>query len=204
MPFPPPLTPPDEAAPARWSRRQAAFALALGALVGAAAQRPARAQAQGVDLTLAELQRRDGALVLDFAARLVLPRPVEDALLRGVPLYFLAEAELYRSRWYWRDQRVARVARSWRLALQPLTSSWRVSLGGLSQSFTALDDALIAVSRSSGWRLIELAQLDPGQRYRVEFSYRLDTAQLPSPMQINFGGAASSWNLGVERVLSVD
>jgi hypothetical protein len=173
-------------------------------LLGETAWRPAQAQAQGVDLTLAELQRRDGALVLDFAARLVLPRPVEDALLRGVPLYFLAEAELYRSRWYWRDQRVARVARSWRLALQPLTSSWRVSLGGLSQSFTALDDALVAVSRSSGWRLIELAQLDPGQRYRVEFSYRLDTAQLPSPMQINFGGAASSWNLGVERVLSVD
>lgn len=204
MPFPPSLTPPDSADPARPSRRRAACALALGALLGQTAWRPAQAQAQGVDLTLVELQRRDGALLLDFAARLVLPRPVEDALLRGVPLYFLAEAELYRSRWYWRDQRVARVARSWRLALQPLTSSWRVSLGGLGQSFTALDDALVAVSRSSGWRLIELAQLDPGERYRVEFSYRLDTAQLPSPMQINFGGAASSWNLGVERVLSVD
>ena len=204
MPLPPPLTPPDSADPGRLSRRQAACALALGALLVETAWRPAQAQAQGVDLSLVELHRRDGALLLDFAARLVLPRPVEDALLRGVPLYFLAEAELYRSRWYWRDQRVARVARSWRLALQPLTSSWRVSLGGLGQSFNALDDALVAVSRSSGWRLIELAQLDPGERYRVEFSYRLDTAQLPSPMQISFGGAASSWNLGVERVLSVD
>jgi hypothetical protein len=40
---------------------------------------------------------------LEFAARLELPRAVEDALQRGVPLYFVAEAQLLRSRWYWRD-----------------------------------------------------------------------------------------------------
>ena len=47
--------------------------------------------------------------------------PVEDALQHGVPLYFVAEAEVFRDRWYWRDERVARRPRVWRLAYQPLT-----------------------------------------------------------------------------------
>jgi hypothetical protein len=75
--------------------------------------------------------RAEGAVNLVFSARVALPRAVDDALQKGVPLYFVAEATLLRNRWYWRDERVARLSRSWRLAFQPLTGAWRVSLGGL-------------------------------------------------------------------------
>lgn len=159
--------------------------------------------AQGVELNTLLAKRQDNALTLDFSAQLVLPRPVEDALHRGVPLYFVAEAQLYRSRWYWRDERIARVARSWRLAYQPLTSTWRVSLGGLNQSHATLAEALTAVSRSTGWRIVELAQLDADKSYYVEFSYRLDNSQLPSPMQINLG-TQNAWTVGVEHTLRLD
>jgi hypothetical protein len=86
---------------------------------------------------------------------------VEEALQRGVPVYFVAEASVLRSRWYWRDERVARVQRTWRLAFQPLTGTWRVGLGGLSQTYATLDEALAAVARIAGWKLAELSQLDP-------------------------------------------
>jgi Domain of unknown function (DUF4390) len=161
------------------------------------------AQAQGVELDTLRLQRSDTALTLDFAARVTLTRAVEDALQRGVPVYFVAQAEVFRPRWYWRDQSVSRVARSWRLVYQPLTSNWRVSLGGLNQSYTSLPEALTAISRVSGWKLAELAQLDGDKSAYVEFSYRLDHAQLPSPMQIGMGGPAG-WTLGVERVLRLE
>jgi hypothetical protein len=78
--------------------------------------------------------RGEGTLDLEFAVRLSLPRAVEDALHRGVPVYFVAEAQLLRNRWYWRDERVARVQRTWRVAYQPLTGNWRVGLGGLNQT----------------------------------------------------------------------
>lgn len=159
--------------------------------------------AQGVELTALRAQRQDGALTLDFAAQLVLPSPVEDALRRGVPLYFVAEAQLFRSRWYWRDERVARVARSWRLAYQPLTFSWRVSMGGLNQSHATLAEALSAVSRRTDWRLVDLSLLDADKSYYVEFSYRLDNSQLPSPMQINLG-VQNAWAMGVEHTLRLD
>jgi hypothetical protein len=160
-------------------------------------------RAQGVELVQLETSRSDGALALEFATRVTLPKSVEEALHRGVPVYFVAQAELRRSRWYWRDERVARVTRSWRVAYQPLTSSWRVSLGGLSQSYPTLPDAMATVSRSGGWKITDLAQLDADSRYYLEFSYKLDTAQLPSFMQIGLGGP-NEWAIGAERVLKLD
>lgn len=161
------------------------------------------ARAQGVELATLQASRAEGTLNLDFVARVNLPKAVEDALQRGVPIYFVAQAELRRSRWYWRDERVARVTRSWRVAYQPLTGTWRVGLGGLHQTLGSLADALNAASRSASWRLAELNQLDPDSRYTVDFSYRLDTAQLPGPMQFGLVGQ-SDWALSVERVLRVD
>ncbi len=163
----------------------------------------ALAWGQNVELAALRASRDEGALNLEFTARLSLPKTVEDALQHGVPIYFLAQAELKRNRWYWRDERVARVSRSWRLAYQPLTGFWRVGLGGLNQTYPSLADALVVVSRSAGWRLAELAQLDPDSRYYVEFSYRLDTAQLPGPMQFGLAGQGD-WAVGVERVLRLD
>ncbi len=161
------------------------------------------AHAQGVELLTLQASRSDGAVNLEFAARVALPRAVDDALGKGVPLYFVAEATLLRNRWYWRDERVARISRSWRLAFQPLTGAWRVSLGGLHQSYASLDEALAAVSRSGGWKLVDAERLDKDASYYVEFNYRLDSSQLPGPMQFGLGGGGD-WTLGVSRTLRVD
>jgi hypothetical protein len=176
------------------------LACMLGGVLALAGAPPA--QAQGVELAQLQTTRADGALNLDFVARVNLPRAVEDALQRGVPIYFVAEAQLLRNRWYWRDERVARVSRSWRLAYQPLTGAWRVSLGGLNQTFPSLAEALANVSRSGGWKLADLSQLDE-KGYYLEFSYRLDSSQLPGPMQFGLGGQGD-WAVGVSRSIKVD
>lgn len=178
-------------------RAWAALLLVLALLL------PPPLHAQGVELLTLRASRDDTALNLEFAARVTLPRAVEDALQRGVPIYFVAEAQLLRSRWYWRDERVARVSRSWRVAFQPLTNSWRVGLGGLNQSFGTLAEAMASVSRSGGWKLADLAALDLDKSHYVEFSYRLDSSQLPGPMQFGLGGQGD-WAVGVSRSVKVD
>ena len=160
------------------------------------------ARAQGVELVTLQSAKAEGGLNLEFVARVSLPKAVEQALDRGVPVYFVAEATLLRSRWYWRDERVARVSRSWRLAHQPLTGAWRVSLGGLSQTYGSMAEAMVAVSRGT-WRLAEAAQLDSGASYYLEFSYRLDSSQLPGPMQFGLGGQGD-WAVGVSRTLRIE
>lgn len=179
------------------TRRVLAVLLLALAAWGAAAP----AWAQSVELKQIRLQRQDNELTLDFSTRLTLGAAIEDALHRGVPMYFTAQAAVYRNRWYWRDERIARVNRTWRLAWQPLTASWRLSLGGLSQSHASLSEALATLSRVSGWRLAELDKIEAGERYYVEFSFKLDNSQLPQPMQIDLGG---DWKLGIERSIKLE
>jgi len=185
---------------ARCSRR---CATAVAVLLAACLLAQAPAAAQGVELVSLQTQRDEATLTLDFAVRLNLPRAVEEALKRGVPMYFVAEARLLRNRWYWRDERVARATRSWRVAYQPLTSTWRVSLGALNQTFASLSEALVATSSSANWRLAELSQLEADKSYVIEFSYRLDTSQLPGPMQFGLGGSGE-FALGLSRELRVE
>ncbi len=160
------------------------------------------ARAEGIELASLQVGRDEGALVVDFNVRITLSKAVEDALARGVPVYFAAQADLYRNRWYWRDERIARITRTWRLAYQPLTGSWRVGIGGLNQTFATQAEALAAMSRTANWRLADAAQIDPDARHYLDFSFRLDTSQLPSPMQISLPGSAE-WSLGVERTVQV-
>ena len=177
--------------------------LALPIVSALAALGPLSASAQVVDLVTLQIKRQDGALALDFVARLQLSKVVQAALERGVPVYFVAEATVLRNRWYWRDERVAKVVRTWRLAYQPLTSNWRLSIGALAQTYASLPEALAAVARTSGWKLADLSQIDPDSRHYLEFSFRLDTSQLPSPMQIGLTTQAD-WELAIERTVRVD
>lgn len=166
----------------------ALFALLLAGVV----------RAQGVELTQFSTQRGEEGLELSFSTRFELARPVEDALHKGVPLYFTAEATVLRNRWYWRDSRVGRAERSWRLSWQPLTRQYRVSTGGLTQSFAQLEEALASLRGVSSWPIAEPKEIEAEGRYYLEFSFRLDVSQLPRPMQIGLG-SMPGFALSVEQ-----
>lgn len=134
-----------------------------------------------------------------------LPQAVEDALLKGVPLFFVTEADIVRERWYWYDKKLTSVRRHTRLAYQPLTRRWRLNVtagaareGGvglaLNQSFDTLEQALAAVKRVAYWPVANLSELSAGVKYKVEFRFRLDVSQLPLPFQIGTLGQ-TDWDL---------
>lgn len=183
-------------------RRRQVLATTLGALAWAVGpMRRVRAATVGaIELVRLDLVRAEQALQLEFDARFDLPAGVEDALQKGVALHFLASCEVMRGRWYWRDKRLATASRSWRLTYQPLTFSYRVSLGGLSQTFLTLREALRAVQRLSQWRIAEGDAADDADY--VDFSYRLDVDQLPRPLLITLGDQPD-WSLRVERTMPV-
>lgn len=166
-----------------------------------------------VELTELRLERADKSLVLNSALRLELGSSLEDALLKGVAIHFVVQADVYRDRWYWSDQQVASAARYYRLLYQPLTRRWRLSLSreplsanalgnSLSQNFDSLTEALALVRRVYGWPVVDVADLSRSARYYVRYQFRLDVNQLPRPFQISTG-TQSDWNLGVSRELGV-
>ena len=159
------------------------------------------------------IERNADGLFLYATMRIELPVVVEDALLRGVPMFFVAEADVLRYRWYWSDRKVASVQRHMRLAYQPLTRRWRLnvapeaitanSLGmTLNQSFESLTDAMAAVQRLSGWRIADAGVVEPDAPARVEFRFALDVSQLPRPFQIGTLGQ-SDWKISVSATQQI-
>jgi hypothetical protein len=159
------------------------------------------------EVTALRMERSSDAVLLSSTVKFELPSAVEDALLKGVAVIFVAEADIFRDRWYWMKKKVASAERHMRLAYQPLTRRWRLSqssglnnssgLGvALNQNFDTLADALAAVQRQSRWKVAEISDVDPEQRHVIEFRFRLDVAQLPRPLQIGTLGQ-SDWDIAV-------
>ncbi len=153
-------------------------------------------RADGIELSQLATRRADDGLELSFTTHFELSHAAEEALHKGVPLYFVVEAAVLRNRWYWRDARIARGERTWRLAWQPLTRQYRVSNGGLHQSFATLEEALTVLRGQSAWHIADAKDIEDSGSYYLEFSYKLDVSQLPRPMQI---GLQSGFALSVEQ-----
>ena len=187
----------------RSGRRWLLLVLGFSAVVALAVAAASARAAEQVELTALDLSRDEDGVYLNYAVNLELSRSVEDALNKAVPLFFVAEAQVFRNRWYWRDRRVADVVRVWRIVYQPLTSSYRITFGALTQTFATRAEALAAISRASRWKIAEPGQIEDGSRHYVEFSFKLDTSLLPRPMQIGVSGQPD-WQISVTRTLRLN
>ena len=183
-------------------QRSASALLALVAMTAGSAARAWPGAKSGIELKQLQVQRSDDGVLLTYDVRFDLPKEVEDALLKGVSLVFVAEAETFRSRWYWTDKPKGQAARRWRLTYQPLTRQWRLSFDGLSRHYTRLVDALNVMRRGANWRIADALPSSDEQDYYVDFKFRLDTDELPRPMQLSLGGQ-TEWDLAIERRVSV-
>jgi hypothetical protein len=185
--------------PERWLAGFVAFVLFAFA-AGAA-------RAESAEITQMRFDRTEDGLVMSANVTFELPPAVEDALTKGIPMFFVAEAVLLRDRWYWTDKHVATTTRHMRLSYQPLTRRWRLNMSSspigsagvaLGQNFDTRDEALAAIQRISHWKIAESADIDPEARYNVNFRFRLDVSQLPRPFQIGAVGH-SDWTINVSR-----
>jgi hypothetical protein len=188
--------------PGRRHLLQLTAALAAGWAVGTVQAQSTSGARPGMELQQLQVQRTDDALTLSYQVRVDLPKDVEDALLRGVSIVFVAKANLYRSRWYWTDKPRIELERRWRLSYQPLTRHWRVSFDGLSQNYHSLREALGVMQRASQWRLVEPAPAPDDREHYLEFSFELDREELPRPLQIGLSGQ-NDWDLSVFKRLPV-
>lgn len=168
---------------------------------------PARAQTRPAEISSIKVERAGDAIVLSASVQFDLSTAVEDALLKGVAMIFVAEADILRERWYWTNKKVVHAERHMRLAYQPLTRRWRLNVASgqitnaglglaLNQNFDTLPDALAAVQRLSRWKIAEVSDIDPEQRHLVEFRFGLDVFQLPRPLQIGTLGQ-TDWDISV-------
>nr|WP_272907087.1 DUF4390 domain-containing protein [Mycetohabitans sp. B2] len=142
----------------------------------------------------ASLQADGSGWSLDARFDFQLNSSLEDAVNRGIPLYFTTEFQLSRARWYWFDEQPVSVSQSIRLSFQPLTREYRVSTGGLQLGFPTLEDALAVIRHVTSWHVIDRSQVKPDETYTASVRMQLDTALMPKPFQIDAVNNRD-WNL---------
>ena len=158
------------------------------------------------ELSQIKAERVEDEILISAQVGFELPNAVEEALLKTIPIYFVAQAEITKERWYWYDRKVASAERYMRIAYQPLTRRWRLNVTAgkdrsgstglaLNQSFDTLPEALSVIKRLFRWKVAEYSDLDGGGKHKLELRFRLDLNQLPRPFQIGAIGQ-SDWDVG--------
>ncbi len=175
----------------RWREKRKSCALArvmmflLGLLFAVTLSITPRAvQAETMEVREARLEAQDDGWVLRSEFALELTNRLEEAVGRGVPLYFVVEFELTRPRWYWLDEKAVTASQTYRLSYHALTQSYRLSAGSLYQSFPTLKEALRLLARPRV-PVFDRQKVVPGENYAAQVRMRLDVAQLPKAFQIN-------------------
>lgn len=143
------------------------------------------AHAGSIEPASATISLGDDGYVLSAEFNVDLGARLEEAAARGVPLYFNLEFTLDRTRWYWLNEQVANVAIHYRLAYNALTRQYRLSVGGLHQSFATLAEAMRVVARVSSLAVAEKSALKPGETYAAALRLSFDRNQLPKPFQVD-------------------
>lgn len=151
------------------------------------------AWAGSIDIRNPLLQATDEGYTLAADFRIDFNPRLEEAVTKGVTLYFVLEFELERPRWYWMDEQVVSRSQTWRLSYHALTRQYRLSTGSLHQSFASLEEALQMLSRVRRWLVLENS-LKPGDIYQAALRLRLDISQLPKPFQVS-ALTGRDWNL---------
>ena len=171
---------------------------------------PALAHAQDApQISDMRLERSEEGVYLSAALHFDLPQLAQDALYKGIPMYFVLEAEVARERWYWYDRTIVQAVRHLRLSYQPLTRRWRLNVSALpfentglgvvlGHNYDTLADALEGMQRVARWKIAEPALVEIDTPYSVQLAFRLDMSQLPRPFQISALGR-NGWSLALER-----
>ena len=174
---------------ARLSRALVALALALCM--------PLNSFAEGIAVTNATLEQNEDGWQLNADFDVQFSQRLEEAVTRGVPLYFVVEFELSRPRWYWFDEKPVKLSQTYKITYTPLLRQYRLSMGNLYQNFTRFDEVKRVLSRVRNWHVADRGAVGREGVYQANLRMRLDTGQLPKPVQLN-AVASSDWALNSE------
>ncbi len=155
------------------------------------------AHADTIPVRSADLLAEDESYVLNAQFDVAFNPTLEEALQKGVSLYFVFEFELSRPRWYWLDEKLVAQSIQYRISYSPLTQQYRVATGLLGQQFASLDEVEHLLSRVASRPVVAVDALSKGDRYEAAVRLRLDVAQLPKPFQVT-ALASREWSLQSE------
>ena len=143
------------------------------------------AHAGSIEPTRAALNPGDDGYTLSAEFTVDLGSRLEEAVARGVPLYFNLEFILERNRKYWVKEHIVSRSLTYRLSYSSLMRQYRLTTGSLHQNFGSLEEALRVVGRIASLQVADKDALKNGESYEAAVRLALDRNQLPKPFQVD-------------------
>lgn len=155
--------------------------------------------AQGIQIKSVSIATKEQNLTLGMNAAITLNPTLEQALEKGIVLYFVVKFNLVDARWYWMNDEIARGKYRVELRYYALTRQYHLSHPSFTQSFETLAEALHAAGQLHDYPLT----VNPGIRTDIDYiaSLRiwLDLTRLPKPFQVEALGS-TRWNLSSNKL----
>jgi hypothetical protein len=150
--------------------------------------------AADIPVVSAALRIEEGEVVLSAEFDFRLTPALEQALDKGIPLYFTIDFELERRRFLWFPDKVVDWSITYRVSYSSLTRQYRLSSGPLGQTFESLADVERFVGHVASRTVARADDLSQGVRYDAAVRLKLDVNELPKPFQVN-ALASREWQL---------
>ncbi|MBX9895536.1 MAG: DUF4390 domain-containing protein [Nitrosomonas sp.] len=157
------------------------------------------AQAESIQIRSFSLSATDRGYEISLGSEITLNATLEQALEKGIVLYFVTKFSLIDSRWYWLNEEVARSKYRVGLRYYALTRQYHLNHPSFAQSYNTLREALQALGQLRDYPVTVKAELKQDADYIASIRIWLDLTRMPKPFQIEALGS-SQWNLRSEKL----
>ena len=161
---------------------------------------PARGEGgEGIEIKSLTLEAIDKGYQINFDADITLNNTLEQALEKGIILYFVSKFTLIDSHWYWLDEEVARSKQRIELSYHALTRQYRLSGNRMMpQGFDTLQEALQTLGKQHNIPIEMKSTLKQDVEYIATLQVWLDISRLAKPFQLEWF-SSKDWNLSSEK-----
>ncbi|WP_292917926.1 DUF4390 domain-containing protein [Nitrosomonas sp.] len=156
-------------------------------------------QAEGIQIKSFSLVATDKGYEMGFDSEIMLNATLEQALEKGIVLYFVTKFSLIDSRWYWLNDEVARSKYRVGLRYYALTRQYHLNTPLLSHSYNSLREALQALGQLRAYPVDVKSELKWDADYFASLRIWLDLTRMPKPFQVEALGS-NQWNLSSEKL----
>ncbi|WP_297324732.1 DUF4390 domain-containing protein [Nitrosomonas sp.] len=157
------------------------------------------AQAESIRIKSVNLAAVEQGYEISVDSEIVLNATLEQALEKGIVLYFVTKFSLVDSRWYWLNDEIVRGKLRVGLRYYALTRQYHLNYPAISQSFNTLEEALQALGQLHNYSLIVKSELKQDVDYIASLRIWLDLTRMPKPFQVEALGS-SRWNLSSDKL----
>lgn len=160
----------------------------------------AHARSEGsIEIKSFALEALGESYQMSIDADITLNSTLEQALEKGITLYFVTKFAIIDYRWYWLDEEVARSKRRIGLSYHALTRQYR--LNGrmmIPQNFDTLQEALQVLGKQHNIPIEVKPSLNREEEYAATLQVWLDVSRLAKPFQLEWF-SSKDWNLSSEK-----